>query len=74
MIDATLEASPKTPEDSHLTGLVKGAFKVINATNLVVTKSCWLCYGIAPPYYEGIAYLEMVNQTEDANVYRWQQQ
>ena len=32
-------------------------FHVLNDTYPNITLSCWLCYDIAPPYYEGIALL-----------------
>lgn len=60
-------------EDSRLSNLVKEAFKVLNATNPKATESCWLCYNMAPPYYEGIAFTRTVNQTEDIHQCRWQQ-
>lgn len=61
-------------EGSHLFDLVEKAFKVLNATNPEATESCWLCYDMAPPYFEGIAFIGTVNQTEDINQCRWQQQ
>lgn len=50
-------------EGSHLFDLVKKAFKVLNATDPKATESCWLCYDLAPPYFEGIAFIGTVNQT-----------
>lgn len=74
MAAAIPAASLEHQGNSHLTNLVREAFKVINATNPEATKSCWLCYDVAPPYYEGIAFIGAVNQTKDVNSYRWQQQ
>lgn len=68
----TPTTSPGPPENFHLTDLVREALKVTNAINPEATRSCWLCYDVAPPYYEGIAFEGAVSQTEDINLCRWQ--
>ncbi|NXT86270.1 ENV2 protein, partial [Zapornia atra] len=35
--------------------LMQATFTMINQTNPNITGDCWFCYGIKPPYYEGIA-------------------
>lgn len=34
---------------------MEGAYEALNATSPNMTKSCWLCYGVYPPFYEGVA-------------------
>ena len=41
---------------TQLTELMVGRFHMLNDTYPNITNSCWLCYDIAPPYYESIAY------------------
>ena len=62
------------PEQSHLTHLVQEAFRVINSTNPEATKSCWLCYDVTPPYYEGMTFIKAVNHSDDSTTCQWKQQ
>lgn len=50
---------PRSNQPSTQANLLKimdKAFAALNATNPEATKSCWLCYDIAPPYYEAVAW------------------
>ena len=48
-------------------------YRVLNSTRPDLTSSCWLCYDIRPPYYEGIAFLGIYIQTRDHRACQWQQ-
>ncbi|XP_069430371.1 MLV-related proviral Env polyprotein-like [Ovis canadensis] len=41
-------------ETDPLWKLVKAAYTTLNQTHPEATRSCWLCYNVAPPYYEAI--------------------
>ena len=41
-------------ETDPLWKLVKAAYTALNQTHPEATRSCWLCYNVAPPYYEAI--------------------
>ncbi|NWS35009.1 ENV2 protein, partial [Polioptila caerulea] len=43
-----------TPQTNSLWNLLQASFQVLNTTNPNITKHCWLCYDIRPPYYEAI--------------------
>uniref|UniRef100_A0A8D2D053 Envelope protein n=1 Tax=Sciurus vulgaris TaxID=55149 RepID=A0A8D2D053_SCIVU len=47
----------------RLLNLIQGAFKALNASNPNLTESCWLCLVSSPPYYEGIAFSGIFNNT-----------
>ena len=38
-----------------LIDLVGRLYLEMNASQLNLIKACWLCFDIAPPYYEGLA-------------------
>lgn len=64
--------SPKPP-GQYITSLAQGAFQALNNTNPEATESCWLCFGIDPPYYEGITFTDEINNTQEARACRWTQ-
>lgn len=41
-------------EYSALWKVMQASYGIINKTNPELTKECWLCYNIRPPFYEGI--------------------
>ena len=45
--------------------LLGRSYLVLNASQPNLTKACWLCYDIAPPYYEGLAVSATVATTAD---------
>ncbi|XP_013972599.1 uncharacterized protein LOC106559347 [Canis lupus familiaris] len=48
-------------------------YKLLNATKPNLTRSCWLCYDIRPPFYERVAIMGQYNTTTDPNACRWNQ-
>ncbi|NWI86294.1 ENV2 protein, partial [Pitta sordida] len=41
-------------EFSSLWKVMQASYQILNKTNPNLTKDCWLCYNIRPPYYEGV--------------------
>ncbi|NXK70877.1 ENV2 protein, partial [Sylvietta virens] len=35
--------------------MLEATFSSLNESNLNLTDSCWLCYDVKPPFYEGVA-------------------
>ncbi|CAD7681045.1 unnamed protein product [Nyctereutes procyonoides] len=50
------------------------AYKFLNTTKPNHTRSCWLCYDIWPPFYEGIAIMGQYNTTTDPHACWWNQE
>lgn len=48
-------------------------FQVTNASTPELIDSCWLCYEIRPPYFEGIALIGNFTETENPSECIWQQ-
>ncbi|NWT18209.1 ENV1 protein, partial [Vireo altiloquus] len=39
---------------NSLWDLLKGVYSMLNRTSPEITKHCWLCYDVRPPFYEAI--------------------
>ena len=65
---------PNIKDDQDpLFNMIINSYRVLNSTRLDLTGSCWLCYDIKPPYYEGIAVPGVYIQTKNHKVCQWQQ-
>lgn len=67
---STEKPRSRNPND-HLLKLIQYAFQVLNYTNPNATESCWLCYDIAPPFYEGLATPGSYNLSSAPSMCRW---
>ena len=65
---------PLDPSQHPLWALMSQAYKFLNTTKPNHTRSCWLCYDIWPPFYEGIAIMGQYNTTTDPHACRWNQE
>lgn len=61
------------PPPHPLWELMLETYRFLNATQPNLTQSCWLCYGMQPPYYEAVAFLGNYTTSSDPSKCRWQQ-
>lgn len=62
---------PLDPSQHPHWALMSKAYKFLNATKPNLTRSCWLCYDVCPPFCEGFAIMGQYNTTTDPNACRW---
>ena len=73
--------SPASPAPGHnllsdadlLWSMVVRAYQVLNTSRPDLTKACWLCLDVWPPYYEGIAIRGNYKTASNSSSCRWQQ-
>ncbi|NXA93107.1 ENV2 protein, partial [Melanocharis versteri] len=54
-------------EGEILQKVMQASFKVLNQTHPGLTKECWLCYDIRPPFYEAIGVTTSVRRRNGTN-------
>ncbi|NXH29906.1 ENV2 protein, partial [Myiagra hebetior] len=47
--------------------LAQTSYRILNATNPNLTKRCWLCYSIQPPFYEAIGVIAKPTRINGSN-------
>ncbi|NXU13689.1 ENV2 protein, partial [Pardalotus punctatus] len=52
---------------SPLWKLLRASYQVLNITNPNLTKHCWSCYGIKPPFYEAVGTTGEAKRVDGSN-------
>ncbi|NWQ71980.1 ENV1 protein, partial [Neopipo cinnamomea] len=55
------------PVNNPLWDMLKASYQALNATNPNITKHCWLCYDIRPPFYEAVGIDKKYRKTNGIN-------
>lgn len=52
---------------SSMWKIINASFQVLNQTNPNITKECWLCVSVRPPYYEALGDTAVVEYSNESN-------
>ena len=64
----SLSRGPELPEPKDpLWNLMKASYRALNKSKPNLTKECWLCYNVRPPYFEAIGKLGKIQWSNSQN-------
>ncbi|NWI48546.1 ENV2 protein, partial [Picathartes gymnocephalus] len=47
--------------------MIRASYSFLNSTHSELTRHCWLCYDVRPPYYEAIGMQGSLNKSNESS-------